>query len=109
MDLTTWLGSATSVVISAEQLIDLKPLTVTNLRTAASLEIRLETWVNRQKPTQTEGGVTSEADAIVFCNMGANIQRGDQFQAEGRLFEIISILPGFVGVNIIQAFAIVRD
>jgi hypothetical protein len=108
-NLETWIGYPAASDYLSDSPVYYKEIVVTNLRSGLLMTLRLETWLSRRLPIQTEGGVTSMADGLIFLIEPINLVRGDRFVAEGRAYEVISVLPGFVGQTLRQAFVTVKD
>lgn len=92
------LGVDTAILISD------KPTSITVVRAGSSLAaqtVRIETLGGDRK-VQTAGGVVHQIDALVLGYKGhptitnTDLQPGDRFKLEGRMFEVIALMPGLV-------------
>lgn len=72
-----------------------------------AVEVRIETWVTRTRPYQTEAASTSMGDILIFAPLGTVLKYSDRFVYNSRSYEIVHILPETT--HQVQATAKVRD
>lgn len=94
----------------------LEPVSITVVRGATALSpqtVRIESWVNRQRPGEGESGTTGLMDGILVGYKGhptiadTDLQLGDRFVAEGINFEVMIMFPGIKGE--VQALLRIRE
>lgn len=113
MGLDAWIGTLGTIGIESilPNLLDLKSaqiyITRGGVTAITPTEVRIETWVSRNRPTQSPAGDTMVGDLILIAEPGTDIQYGDRFFYGDRTYEVLHVLvetePYF------QATARVRD